>query len=121
MYCTRCGAEIDEKARFCSQCGLALAENPYGTAPGATVRRLSRPIYNGKIAGVCAGFARYFDLDVTLTRIIALILLFWPVPGLGGIAYLVAWALMPKDVLPAPSPQPFTGPGPTTSPHMERF
>jgi phage shock protein C len=50
---------------------------------------------NKKIAGVCAGFARYLDIDVTLVRIILLVLAFGA--GVGFIAYLVAWIVMPKD------------------------
>ena len=51
-----------------------------------------------KIAGVCAGFARYFNMDVTLVRIIFLALIFVP-PSIGTIAYLIAWIAMPKDPL----------------------
>jgi phage shock protein C len=49
-----------------------------------------------KIAGVCAGFADYFEMDVTLMRIIFIALLVLP-PGVGAIAYLIAWVAMPKD------------------------
>jgi len=48
-----------------------------------------------KIAGVCAGFAHYFSVDVTLMRIIWLVLIFVP-PSIGVIAYLLAWLVMPK-------------------------
>ena len=48
-----------------------------------------------KIAGVCAGFAHYFDVDVTLMRIIWLVLIFVP-PSIGVIAYLLAWIVVPK-------------------------
>lgn len=64
--------------------------------------RMSRPTKEGKIAGVCAGFARYFGLDVTLVRIVWLVLSVWPVPLFGVISYIVAWIVMPKDPLPAP-------------------
>jgi phage shock protein PspC (stress-responsive transcriptional regulator) len=61
-------------------------------------RPLSR-IRDGKIAGVCGGVARYFDLDVTLVRVLWLFAaIFPPIPGI--IAYLVCWAVMPKDPLP---------------------
>lgn len=52
-----------------------------------------------KIAGVCAGFARYFDADVTLVRVLWLagaIATIFP----GFIAYLVAWIAMPKETSP---------------------
>jgi phage shock protein PspC (stress-responsive transcriptional regulator) len=59
------------------------------------------------IAGVCAGFARFFDLDVTFIRIVWLITAI--LTGVGFIAYLVAWIVMPKDwsgmvVSPAATP-----------------
>jgi phage shock protein C len=63
-----------------------------GTAP----RRLRRIMSEKKIAGVCAGFAEYFEMDVTLMRVIWLALLLVP-PNLGLIGYIVAWAVMPKS------------------------
>ena len=57
--------------------------------------RLRRIISQKKIAGVCAGFAEYFDTDLTLMRVIWVALLLLP-PNLGLIAYIVAWAVMPK-------------------------
>lgn len=95
MFCTRCGSEIDEKARYCSTCGhgTKLAEttaNPYA-AP-----RLALDTENKKIAGVCAGFARYLGVEVVLIRIVWLALALGA--GFGFVAYLIAWILMPKDV-----------------------
>jgi phage shock protein C len=52
-------------------------------------------VYAKKIAGVCAGFARYFDCDVTLMRVIWLILAFGT--GLGFIGYIIAWIVMPVE------------------------
>ncbi|HET9128240.1 MAG TPA: PspC domain-containing protein [Propionibacteriaceae bacterium] len=47
------------------------------------------------IGGVCTGLARYFNMDVTLVRIIvAAIVVF---TGVGPFAYLLAWAAMPKQ------------------------
>jgi len=94
MFCTRCGVEIDDKVRYCSQCGhpTKLAEataNPY-TAP-----KLTLDTENKKIAGVCAGFARYLGVEVLLVRIVWLALAFGA--GVGFVAYVVAWILMPKD------------------------
>ena len=57
---------------------------------------------NKKIAGVCSGFARYLEVDVTLVRIVVLV--FALLTGIGFIAYLIAWLLMPNgaEVQPAP-------------------
>ena len=50
----------------------------------------------GKIAGVCAGIAAYFDADVTLVRLAWVILSIVPGVFIGGlIAYVAAWILMP--------------------------
>src|ERR1700746_526130 len=93
MFCTRCGLQMDEGAAFCSCCG-----QPTGVAPVLRVTpppRLSRPMYDKKIAGVCAGFARYFGMDVTLMRVLWLIVALGT--GIGFIAYIVAWIAMPRD------------------------
>lgn len=102
MFCTRCGCELRESDRFCSQCGTSVASphsSPIPASPEAAARPLARIMYDKKIAGVCAGFARYFECDVTLMRVIWLILAFGT--GLGFIAYIVAWIAMPKDYGPA--------------------
>jgi phage shock protein PspC (stress-responsive transcriptional regulator) len=61
---------------------------------------------NRKIAGVCAGFAEYFDLDVSLVRVVWLIAALLP-PGVALIAYVIAWIVMPEEplMLAAPSGQ----------------
>ncbi len=48
------------------------------------------------LAGVCAGVADYFSLDVTLVRVI------WAVVslitgGAGVLAYLAAWVIIPDE------------------------
>jgi len=102
MFCTKCGTDLRTTDRFCCQCGTPVA----GVTPNwRPTERLSRPVYDAKIAGVCAGFARYFGIDVTVVRVIWIILSVWPLPSVGVIAYLVAWAIMPKDPLALPTPQ----------------
>ena len=96
MFCTQCGARLDDSARYCTGCGKPVGAPPGATAPiAATVRRLHRDIAHKKIAGVCAGFAEYFGTDISLMRIIWLALLLLP-PNIGVIAYIVAWAVLPK-------------------------
>ena len=92
MFCTNCGVTLEEADRFCSQCGKPAG---VGAAPRTAERKLTLPAEGKKLLGVCAGFARYFDMDVTLMRII------WLAgslaTGVGFLAYLIAWLLMPKD------------------------
>ena len=76
-----------------------------------------------KIAGVCAGFARYLGLDVTLVRVLWVVLTVFPMPFFGLVSYIVAWIVMPKDPVTVPvrvptrrtsatgSPLPPTNPG----------
>ena len=66
------------------------------------VHRLTRSRTDGKIGGVCAGIADYFDVDVVLVR--ATWVVFSIVPGaiIGGVlAYLAAWLIIPERTEPA--------------------
>ena len=94
MYCNYCGKLIQDDANVCAYCG---------TRVGAVLarKRLIRPRNGRKIAGVCAGFAEYFDLDLTLVRVVWLISAFLGV-GLSFIAYLVAWIVVPEEPLTLP-------------------
>jgi len=51
---------------------------------------------------VCAGFARYMDVDVTLVRVVWLATAV--MTGVGFLAYLVAWIIIPSDHGMAPLP-----------------
>jgi phage shock protein C len=92
MYCTKCGVELRQDDRFCSRCaartGVAPAEA--ASAPGLMLDKR-----NKKIAGVCAGLARHLELDVTLVRVLWLVVALSF--GLGFVAYLAAWLVMPSD------------------------
>ena len=94
MFCTNCGIELRDADRFCSQCGKTTGAGPM---PAGTQKRLTLPLEGKKLLGVCAGFARYFDMDVTLMRIIWLVGSFAS-GGICFLGYLIAWLLMPKDV-----------------------
>ena len=56
-------------------------------------KRLYRSDTNKILAGVCGGLGEYFDIDPTIIRIIAVILLFGF--GTGFVAYIIAWIIMP--------------------------
>jgi len=58
MFCTRCGSELRDIDRFCSQCGANVAA-PHSAPATYPSRPLARIMYDKKIAGVCSGFARY--------------------------------------------------------------
>jgi phage shock protein C len=91
MYCTHCGRELADCARYCSGCGKPTL----GTSPDRSTS-LSRPRQGKLIAGVCAGVARHLEVDVTLVRIVWVLLTISPaVPGI--ILYVIFWIVMPKD------------------------
>ncbi len=92
MYCTKCGVELRETDRFCSQCGAPSAIFRAAPQPGAPLLLDKR---NKKIGGVCAGFARHFECDVTLVRVLTLAAAL--ATGVGFLAYIAAWLIMPSD------------------------
>jgi phage shock protein PspC (stress-responsive transcriptional regulator) len=69
--------------------------------PMSSPKRLYRNAAAGRIAGVCAGIADYLDADVTLIRLIWVVLSIVPGCLIGGvIAYLIAWAVMEDSKAP---------------------
>ncbi len=56
-------------------------------------QKLYRSENEAIIGGVCGGLAEYFDLDVTIIRLIwaAAVL----VGGFGGVLYIIAWVVIP--------------------------
>jgi phage shock protein C len=96
MYCNYCGKAIPDDANLCAYCGKRVT--------GVIARkRLVRPRQGRKIAGVCLGFAEYFDLDVVLVRLVWAVALLC---GFGVAAYFAAWIIVPEEplLLSAPSP-----------------
>lgn len=96
MYCNYCGKVIQDDANICAYCGTRVG--------GVIARkRLVRPRTGRTIAGVCAGFAEYFDIDVTVVRLVWLLVGIMTVVGI--ISYPIAWIVIPEEplMLSAPS------------------
>ena len=89
MYCPRCGKSYAESVNFCSSCGASMC-----LRQGAD-KRLHRSRKDRKIAGVCAGFAEYLDVDPTLVRVVWLMTALFI--GWGFLAYFIAWIVMPEE------------------------
>jgi phage shock protein C len=104
MFCTQCGTSLDDKARYCTTCGKPTDLAPSGPAYSAAQtwtsagapRKLRRIRAKKRIGGVCAGFAEYFDMDVTLMRLIWVGLAVMP-PHIGIFVYLIALFVLPKE------------------------
>ena len=59
------------------------------------MRKLYRSMTDKKIAGVCGGIAKIYNIDSTLVRLVFVLLFlltgFFPI----GLLYIVAWIIMP--------------------------
>ena len=96
MYCRHCGNSLEDHFRYCSGCGTATDGQPRSASSGG--QKLTRLREGKQIAGVCAGVARHLDLDVTLVRLVwILMVVFPPVLGTGILAYLICWAVIPME------------------------
>lgn len=122
MFCKNCGKQLGPDIRFCSACGTKVnpeTETPseqrsaYGQ-PGPAAgsdsnqgdpqrtwvnsshppRRLLRPRSPRILGGVCAAFAMQYGWNLDAVRIVtALFGLFY---GVGILAYLACWIIIPE-------------------------
>jgi len=59
------------------------------------MKKLHRMTQDSKIAGVCGGLGAYFDIDPVFFRLVFLLSIFFG--GLGAVAYLVMWLMVPAQ------------------------
>ena len=93
MFCTSCGNRMLDQDRFCAGCG-----KPATVMAGsyqAPARPLERDMFRNKLGGVCAGFANYTNIDVTLFRLLFVLSVFCL--GVPFFLYFLAWAIMPRN------------------------
>ena len=78
-------------------------------------KKLYRSRENAMLGGVCAGIANYFDTDPSLVRLATVILFF--AGGIGILAYIIAWIIIPKSPLVAATTE--AGAQPTSAENEE--
>jgi phage shock protein C len=93
MHCYRCGKRLKPYHRSCPVCGRSITAAERATEPS-----MQRPLTNRFFGGVCAAFALHYGLKVNRVRLATL--LFIVCTGIGGIAYLAAWLVIPGESYP---------------------
>lgn len=58
-------------------------------------KKLYRSRKNSMIGGVCGGLGEYLNVDPTIMRLVAVLLIF--ADGIGLIAYIIAWIIIPRN------------------------
>ena len=67
------------------------------------MEKITRSTSDRMVAGVCAGLARYFNIDPAIVRLVFVLAVFFG--GVSPLLYVLLWVLIPQDTaLPAPTP-----------------
>ncbi len=77
--------------------------------------QLLRPRFDRKVAGVCAGFARAYGWDLTMVRLVTVLLAVFG-GGSGLVAYIICWVVIPEDPIALPPYPPAAYP-PSAAPY----
>jgi phage shock protein PspC (stress-responsive transcriptional regulator) len=72
------------------------AQPPFRAPQQPPYRRLTRTAWDAPVSGVCGGIAKYFGIDPTLVRVLAVIAMVFTFP-VGPIVYAILWAVIPKE------------------------
>ena len=107
MYCSHCGKQMDDTARFCAACGAA---SPVVFARAPRPGQLTRSHYHRMIAGVCGGLALHYGWDLSLVRVIAVLALFVSC-GTAMLAYFAMWIIIPDGPYELPEQSSAGNPG----------
>jgi phage shock protein C len=106
MICSACQKVIIDGSTYCYNCGAKQMAAGSGTAqtPRAAAqapRKLTRSSTDKKLGGVCAGLGNYFDVDITLVRVLWLVGSLCSA-GSGLLVYLILWIVLPVEPLYVP-------------------
>lgn len=80
---------------------------PQGAQYYGRGRRILRNPFDKVIGGVCSGLGAYFDVDPAILRVVMAILFF--AFGVGLVAYIIAWAVIPAARTPEELYRPYVG------------
>jgi len=59
------------------------------------MKELKRSQTDRMLAGVCAGIAKYLEVDPTIIRLVWVMCIF--LAGTGVLAYLICWIVIPNE------------------------
>jgi phage shock protein C len=104
VNCSKCGAANEDFAEYCASCGEPVKkEDPTKETTTETTSpsekkesKLYRSRTNKMISGLSAGFAKEFNMDVDLVRILWVIF-FVVTGGTAIIVYVILWAIIPLE------------------------
>ena len=104
MICSSCQKNIADGSRFCYNCGAqqTVTGAPNVAAVTGGPKRLMRSSTDKKLGGVCAGLAEYFDMDITLVRVLWLLVVLCG--GTGILLYVILWIVLPVAPLQVAAP-----------------
>jgi phage shock protein C len=91
MFCPQCGRQLQASSRLCSTCGAS-------TTTAHPSEPILRPLTNRMIAGVCAALALHYGWSVHRVRLVTVLLTLFS--GVGALAYLAAWIVIPQETYP---------------------
>jgi len=96
VICEQCGTENPPGSLFCQKCGRQFeVQQEVPASVYSQQHKLFRCANDKVLGGVCSGVAVYSNLDVSLVRLLAILLFFASGTSL-FIAYIIAWIIIPE-------------------------